>query len=40
METTNLSKPPDNSNNPDINEIQQDFVINALNREASLNKKC
>ena len=37
--TTNRAKPPDNSNNPDINEIQQDFILNALNRETSLNKK-
>lgn len=39
METKNLSKPPDNSNNPELNEIQQDFVLNALNQEASLNKQ-
>lgn len=39
METIDLAKLPENPNNPEIQYIQQDFLLNALNQDPSLNKK-
>ena len=39
METINLAKLPENPNNPEIQYIQQDFILSALNQDPSLNKK-